>query len=180
MLHYGLNRIQGMVLLIVLIFLQISFMLGLYLMQDSFISQKLSQFIWKKTNMLITAEYVLQQIEQDILRRNTGCHIHVLNSHELMNKPLEWWQSKACPGIYNGYPYYYIFEKLIEDPCADIGQNIPYQTALYFRITLLLIDLQNNVREILQSTIIKPDNANQQCKGRYYSKLPGRQSWRSF
>lgn len=175
---YG-NKQTGIILLTVLVFLQILSMLGIYALQSGFLQQTTSHQRWRKQLQLQNAEQRLKQIETKNIE---NCVIPYTNRSLISMQPLDWWRSRVgCTEQTVDYLYYYFFEALGESPCAYIDEPQINKSVYYFRVTLLLIsEINSDDKQILQSTIIKMDNALRKCEGKLHRVIPGRQMWRAF
>lgn len=175
----------GLALITALIFLQIIAILGLYAVQSAIQAEKMSRLDWRQNINFMAAEQVLQLVESNLLRGIPDCVIPVIPQDEMIKKSLSWWQSPArCAGNFQLFQYYYVVEKLGIDACANIDQfnTSDYKNCAiaYFRITLLIIDKNIDTRELLQSTVVTPDNAVLSCTGDHHRLTLGRQMWREL
>lgn len=175
--------------MIILLFLQISIILGLYIVQSSLLAQKMSRGQWQRHEALFMAENLLHEIEVNLIDNFRKCFIPIMSGSELLTKNLDWWQSSiSCAGVLDKkFKYYYVIEALGEDACADVEPfaainilNNLNKAVYYFRITLLIMDVKNNTRELLQNTIIKLDNALHECSGRRHPVTLGMQAWHTL
>ena len=171
------NKQDGIILLTVLLFMQIFMMIGIYAMQSGFLMQMTTATFNKNMLRMQKAEEVLFNIEQtNPIQR---CLIAAISREELISQPIEWWLQTGCQGKIEKYQYVYLFELLPEDPCAYLNTNEKGRSAYYYRVTLQIFsDKNRNDKQILQSTIIKMDNAKQICTGIFHQIVAGRQSWR--
>lgn len=174
MLHYVKYKTSGFALVTVLLFMQILALLGLYSLEHVLLAEKMTQAYYQKNHTFNLAESALNLAE---FRAPCG-EIPLIDSHELAARPLSFWQTVSCGGIFPGLQYYYVTEFLGADSCADIEyQNA---TALYFRVTLMAVLIKQNARVILQSIIVKPDDAKKDCRGIHHTVKAGRQAWRTL
>jgi len=176
---------SGLALITALIFLQIIAILGIYAVQSTIFAEKMSRLAWQHNQSVTAAEYVLHLAETQAQAGIAECVIPTTSSNELVSKPLSWWQSfKDCAGNFQLFEYYYVIEKLGEDGCAYIKlanyEMLNKYSANYSRITLLLTDKKNEVREMLQSTLVTLDNARLNCDTGYHPVVLGRQAWREL
>ncbi len=169
----------GMALITVLIFLQLLAMLSLYALEASWLEMKMSRNTWQYHEASIAAENALNKVEDKLMQQTSNCLITVTSSNELLSRPLTWWQSIACTGQFNLLRYYYVIEDLEEDSCADVRQD--KEVAHYYRVTLLSVSKKiSDQRILLQSTVIKQDNAKEACAEDHHTVSIGRQMWREL
>lgn len=174
MWHYVNKSQSGWILLIVLLFLQIISLLGFYIVQTSLFAHKVSGSQWRKQELFMHAEQLLYDLAENF---SVYCIVPQISSNELLMKPLSWWQStNTCAGSLEHNDYYYIVEFLGEDVCASEMED-QTNVAHYFRITLLMLDKKNDIRERLQITSIKLDNASYACRGPQRHIVAGMQTW---
>ena len=144
MLHCANRKTKGFVLIIVLVFMQIFAMLSLSILENHTLATKMSRAFHDKHLLFETAEKFLQSIENAISISYPYCEISVTEMSVLLMQSLDWWRESGCEEQGEKLKIYYVYEILQE--------NI-------LRITIQVIDLQNNAKEILQSTLVKIDNA---------------------
>jgi hypothetical protein len=160
------GRDKGIALVTVLLFLQILTLLGLYLLESTSWSDKLTREYWYKHIIFQVAEQKLSE-----LNFLEVCRINPIPPEVLITSPLEWWEEHACQEQFTQGKYYYIYENLSTVLCQEGGN------ANYFRTTLLIYTKNQEVREILQNTIVKIDNANRVCHIDHQTIVEGRQGW---
>lgn len=176
------NNQSGFALIIVLIFLQIIALLGIYSVESVIQAEKMSRLNAKQVLTFIQAEQILSLIEKNFLKTIPSCIIPQTPPSVLMSEPFNWWQSQErCAGIFQLFQYYYVIEKLDVDACIKMTFLDPdrHDIGKYYRITLLTIDKKNEAREMLQSTIITLDNTLQRCDSDEDIFI-GRQMWREL
>jgi hypothetical protein len=165
---------SGVALITVLIFLEILTLLTLYSLHASLWETRITNQYWNKHLLRENAFTTLANIENE---SSTSCQILPLPAAELKLKSIAWWQSNACAGKIKSYNYYYVIEGLGIDPCARVQAD----AAVYYRISLLLkSSLHSEERIILQSTFVKPEATDQDCKFKLRSLAAGRQSIREI
>lgn len=175
MLLYVKQKYHGVVFFTVLIFFQLITAIGLYLLQANFISKKVNTAYWQHYDLFLVARERLQFIESTHLTELNACHMGVMTEVELLSKSFNWWQDHACTGKIDGISYYYVIESLNNTSCIKLYNSLePIQ---YFRVTLLIYSKNKVFREILQSVVIKLDNAMRDCVDGNHVYL-GRQSFR--
>lgn len=168
---------EGIVLITVLLFMQLFTILGLFALQNGFLAKLSSYAFYQQDKHRRQIEQILIQVEINWI---PACLIPAISRDELLIKPLDWWKSREmCTGQKNQLQYYYAIENLGEDPCAYRGDQIS-KSAYYFRVTVLTFLEHQKTKELLQSTIIKMDNAVRKCEGQPHPIIPGRQSWRKL
>jgi hypothetical protein len=180
---FSLNKQSGLALILALIFLQILAILGLFSIENSIETEKMSRLAWQQSSIFFIAEQKLNAIEMLLQKNLPNCLIPVISENALLTKPLNWWRSVGCTGQIQDFEYYYLIEKLDIDPCAELkslnkmtSQN---STLQYLRISLLMLNTKNESKEILQSTIITLDNTKPlACNGPHHVVALGRQMWR--
>ncbi len=178
MLRYVKRKSKGIVLFTVLIFFQLITLLGLYLLQTSFLSKKLNITYWQYYSLFNLANERLQCIESSNLDELDACRIPVMTQVDLLSKTFDWWQNHACAEQINNISYYYVIESLHNTGCIKLPNNL-WEPIKHLRITLMVHSKNKVFREILQSVVIKLDNAMHDCADDYYSDVYlGRQSLR--
>jgi len=172
------HREQGLVLIIVLIFLQILFLLGWSALTMNTLEIKMNRRIWQHFIMQNLAEQALMNAQRQIDEHLQDCMIAVTD--DLAKKPVDWWQAfPSCTDNFQTFAYYYLIEPLGEDPCAyvdDKGQEVSVD---YFRLNLLGLSQTHAISVRLQSTFIKPHvGATLGCHEAMHRVTIGRQMWR--
>lgn len=183
MLHSALSNSQcGIALIIVLLFLQIMTMLGLYSLSSSLLSEKMNAESWQKESTIIIMDELLHAIAIKLQNEIPHCVIMKNDSLNLLVESMDWWQSSiTCGGHFQQAQYYYVIEPLGEDPCAQIEGNDMRQLAVhYFRITLLTMVKKTNIKIILQSTVTRLFNRIAQCGRASHAVDLGQQTWREI
>lgn len=166
-------KITGSALLSMLLFLQIFTLLGLYMAADSLLELKESATFWQKQTALLSAEYALRQVENQLLTQEPVCMLPNIAPITLAAQSLSWWQSSVtCHVSYRGARYFYVVESLDHDACALVNP-VQKMSAHYYRVTLLGLP----VKLILQSTMVKEDYSAKICEGNVHSVAMGRQRW---
>lgn len=169
------QRISGMVLIIVLVFLQIFSILGLCALQSAWMEEKMAGMSWAALHTEILTENALEKAINELEQYSVLCQIESTALAELSAAPLSWWQSNGCAGQSDSFQYYYVVEHLGENVCAAIEKTEEI-SADYYRITVL--GLQNKSRKILQATTVLSSGHKVMCEGSVQSVSLGRQSWR--
>lgn len=178
MSRYVRKKYQGVVFFTVLVFFQLITILGLYILQSNFLTKKLNSTYWQHYVLLSIANERLQFIESMELTEFDACQIELTSQFDLLSKTLDWWENHGCKGRIEEKSYYYVIELLNDMGCIkwnNLGKPIKH-----FRITLLVNSKNKVIREILQSVVIKLDNAMHDCVDDYYQVYLGRQSLRRF
>lgn len=174
-----INREKGLVLIIVLIFLQVLFLLGWCALQMNTLEIKMNHDAWVQFSMRSLSEQALSKVEMQIDGNLQNCKIPVTG--DLSTKSISWWQSvSSCAGNFQTFAYYYRVELLGEDPCAYLENEGQQVSVDYFRLTLLGLLETNKTTLLLQSTFIKPHvGATLGCHETAHHVTMGRQMWRS-
>lgn len=172
MSQYIKKKYYGVVFLSVLIFFQLITLLSFYLLQANFISKKMNTAYWQHDILYRFAKGHLQYIESNHLSED--CYIDVMTQFDLLAKPFNWWLDRACAEKIDEISYYYVIEVLNNTACIKLN-SVPIN---YFRITLVAYSKNKVFREILQSVVIKLDNAIRECANDDVNVDLGRQSLR--
>lgn len=167
----------GLILPIILVFLQILVLLILYTFGASVLATKTSHQLWQKELFLSDLTHILQVIEDDISRQMPVCVIAETPLEILQNEPESWWETQSCVGNFHTIHYYYVVEPLGEDLCAHI-ENAKGQVADYYRISLYGVDNQSGSKILVQSTQVIPLAELQKCTDHVHIVLRGQQTWR--
>ena len=177
MLPFANKSLSGIVLVSLLLFLQIFIIIDLYILQSSILSEKISFEYRNKQLIFVVTEQLIKTIETNLTFQLPACLIETTSTDLLLTKSIDWWRSSiSCKGKKKQFDYYYVVESLGQDACAEVRDK----AANYFRITLLVHASKNDLREILQTTIIKLDNTKSDCKGIHHTVAIGRQQWRTL
>lgn len=176
MSQYVKQKYQGLVLFSVLIFFQLITILGLYVLQSSLLSKKMSMAYWQHYVLFLIANERLRLIESSHLEEFDSCRIDVMTRVDLSSKSMKWWQDHSCTEKIDEISYYHVIEPLNTTACTMLDNvAVPIK---YFRITLLAYNKNKVFREILQSVVIKLDNVMRDCVNDYSDVYLGRQSLR--
>lgn len=170
--HSQLTTQDGFLLLSILILILILSLFGLYALVSAGLSIKMQTDAWEENNLRSTANAILNSIEKKIDVENVNCFIHTGNPNFFTTRPLTWWETYSCTGIFKHIHYFYVIEDLGIDACAKTFTPRPgtvkqghdqeqvhqppqdFENIQYYRITLLsLIPNRSNI--ILESTIAK-------------------------
>lgn len=174
----------GLVLIAALIFLQVIAILGIYAVESALQAEKMSRLDWQQNTIFAISEQILRLVENHAQQDISNCLIPMMPQDDLLSKTLDWWQLPShCAGNFQLFQYYYVMEKLGGDPCADIVHfDLPLKRslAMYYRISLFILDKKHEAKEILQSTLITLDNAVLSCEGNHHPVFLGRQMWREL
>lgn len=173
------HKQKGLVILLVLVFMQLLALLNWYAIQSVFLLEKLSKNAMFSETLYYQAKQELSHAETLLMLNLPDCMIPVTDVNQLQLKPLDWWTAKSCSGNFQSIQYYYVVESLMTDACAIIDQ-VQNTSAAYFRITVFLYSTVNGAKIFMQSTLVRPNVSQQPCKGVPHPILPGRQSWREL
>lgn len=163
---------QGFALVTVLLFLQILTLLGLYALQQSRLTFKMTDNYFQHQLLVNAAESALKIAENSA----PVCQKSIMNREELLSQPFSFWQSLPCKGMINGFSYYYITEALGSDACIAILSQAGI--ANYFRVTVLTTSSHQTIKVLLQTILVKPVYSSEICHGPHHSVSLGRQTWR--
>lgn len=178
---YCINSQKGFALICVLVFIQLFVILTLYSLESSAWETKITRHYREKYLLQNAAEASLKQAETSLDQAKLTCQIPAISASKLLTQPIEWWQSKSCIGNFALFHYYYVIEFAGRDDCAYIEHKSPDSVANYYRVTLLLTDLKNSTRVMLQSSVIMPDAAAEvTCNSTRHPVAEGRQSWQEI
>ena len=171
-----MKKQNGYILFLVLLFMQLCAVLGLYALDSSIIQAKIEHQLTDKYHFTHVLEAVLKGIENS---STTSCFIEVIQAGKLSQYPLSWWQEQTCTGNFQTIQYYYVLESLGEDPCAVVARKKGI-TANYYRVTLRGSSNQDEKRVLLQSVFIQSNLSPHQCDSVKHTVMLGRQSLRAF
>src|SRR5579871_5487006 len=126
-----MHHLRGFILLIVLVFLQIFALMGLYALTQASLSMKRNNTLWERLVNLRLADKILKEIETNDVVESNNCNIPMTPSSELAVKPEWWWQFNTCRDNLRDIRYYYAVESMGSDACATIlngdkGTQIAY------------------------------------------------------
>jgi hypothetical protein len=178
-----LNKDRGYMLLTVIIFLQILACLGVYGLLSVSTSLRSSEHRMMRETNFLAAKQALREVERAVMVEGVTCLIPVTLSSDLANKPLDWWQQKACYMYQPNYSYYYVIEWLQDDECGLIGKYNENHilTAKYYRITLFTVFADMKAAKlILQSTLAKASINPLSCFNKTHLVISGMQMMREL
>lgn len=169
---------QGFVLIIMILFLQIMALMGLYVLNSSILETKISNQLARRNSLIIQSEKNFLTVEADVMKKQPACVVPVVTSQQMKIQLVD--GVSSCHLSDNNYDFYYMIEALGMDTCAYID-NVD-QHADYYRISLLGVDKQSEGAIFLQSTLIKPGSSikgmNSDCQEGMRRVRIGRQMWR--
>lgn len=170
---------SGYILFIVLIFLQIFCLLGLYELSSIMSLLKTDSQSWERKKLLLHLHSVLHHLENNFLKQEINCLIPVIAPSLLIKKSSAWWNQHACHNI----KFNYVVEFLGENACAIVGMNSNNETlsAKYYRITLM--DLSAKIAHsnlLLQSVIATTNNKVLACFDKPFQAVLGEQMLREL
>lgn len=179
--HFKKTSVQAFILPIVLFFMQLFALLGLYGLQAARIGFIANRDAWQYKQYKNTALAALSAVESKLMTDKITCQIPVTAPVILSKKSLEWWESTSCSGNLAGNQYHYLLEFLGKDACAVIAPSNTESIAEYYRITLLLLpEKRINMKVILQSTVAIAVSKMPACQERTHFVKVGRQMWRQL
>jgi Tfp pilus assembly protein PilX len=174
-------HLKGFTLFVVMIYLQLFSLLGLFGLMTGTIAIKSVQQSRMKSELLIKADSILAEIEAQSIAEITHCNIEQRIPSSLADESGEWWRQHACEGRFAALQYDYVIEPLAVDICgrADKSVEIHSLAAVYYRITLRLRPSnETQVIRMLQSTIVQLEDKHMPCQGEYHRVRLGRQMQR--
>lgn len=170
---------NGYVLLIVLIFLQLITLLGLFGLETCAIELKMNGQIYERLQLSQLAKQALSLLEDTV--EYSSCIIP--QTDWIDRRSGEWWLQYACSDNLSGFRYYYVIEKLGNDPCGLIGNvNNQSVSANYYRTTLRALPTDKKAPALmLQSVVAKPnDDVHNICLYATHHVKEGRQTLREL
>lgn len=173
----------GFVLPIILVFVLIFSMLSLHALSNTTMMFRLNQQLWLKEKALLTAKYILRNIETQINTVVSQCSIPVISPNELARKTNSWWQINFCSGNLSGNQYYYAVESLGKDNCGVVIQHASQILAVaeYYRVSILFLPSNlANGKIILQSIVAMPNDKVLACNDQLHVVVSGQQMWREL
>ncbi len=164
----------GIVLILVLVFMQLIAMLSWCALANVLVTLKSTETIFERQRFFNIALIILHQAESQLITEIPTCLINPSEENQLVAKPLDGWQSaKTCAGNFQKLKYYYVVEPLGDDPCASIENT--QAAAAYFRMTFLFRSNSGNAKFFLQSVVIRPSDLRKLCQGPQHLVKMGRQ-----
>lgn len=161
----------GMALFSTLFFMQILAILGLYTLEKSFMLSKMVRVNLSALQNENVAQMVLAQIEKKLQNQESRCLVSPLGDEKLLSALNS---KQACVGEWRLFSYRYVVEFLTQDSCALIADQ---GVAQYLRVTLLVNAPREQVRTVLQSTLITPSVSHERCATEPRAVAVGRVSW---
>ncbi len=173
--------VQAFILPIVLFFIQLFALLGLYGLRMAKIEFTANRDEWQYEQYKRIAANALARVEDKLMTEKMTCTIPITSSLDFVKNPIEWWQAMSCSGNLAGNQYYYLLEFLGEDSCAVIvAADGKESAAEYYRVTLLLLpEKKMNAKILLQSTVAMTGKIPS-CRERVHLVKVGRQMWRQL
>lgn len=161
-----------------LLFLQLTTLLGLYLIESSGIATRLAQDTVGQHQIQTFLENELNRQAKKNLQAWQDCMFSHLSMMELKKQPIEWWQSHACVNedAHAGVYYYYLVESLGTDSCAYIN-ILPHNAVDYYRIVLMARRQFVFERIMIASTWAAVSFSSLSCETVTHEVFSGRQSW---
>ena len=178
----GNEKIRGYILVVVLLFLQIFSLIGIYM--DRHASQIIRKQAdnWEEYLKQSVAEKISRGIEKNIYYGMDSCVLPVMSPAEWRKKSISWWEHHTCSDSDIKIRYHYAIEYLGWDACAVINTNSDLLTKTgYYRVTLMLMELNKvNANYLLQTTVAVPANETTICKDKIHIVQEGRQMQREL
>lgn len=172
-----MKKINGAILLVILIFLQIFSLFSLLELTAVASLFKYNREHWQNSKNQYQALTMLTKVENYTSEHIDDCIIPITPVQELRQLPTTWWQENGCYGKYSQFSYYYVLELLGDDPCSVIKMLNKELAAIFYRISLVLIFPDAN-KIFLQSTIAIPHDFTADCKNQSHVISSGRQMLR--
>lgn len=170
-----IRKAKGIVLIIVLVYMQCLALMSIYTLTHYQLQLRLSSQAQLRTRMLQATEALLKPSATLFLE---DCPIAKTAWQSLWRQSVAWWQAQACAGNFQDFRYYYVVETLANDPCASVTETL---TARYYRLSLRVIAQQDaNMKVIVQTTWVAGEKATAVCQGIRHSVPSGRQMWREL
>ncbi len=165
---------RGIVLWIVLVFI---FLISACMMEEIlFVSKKIlfNYRHFQQDASYVKVEQVMITLARQPIKNSHFCFVPRLSTKNLIQLPLNFWETHACSwqAEIKGY---YLIEQLEQDDCAMLDDS---SVAQYYRINFLLLDAQKKPERIFQSTFIQPVNAQNACSNQAHFVHPGYQMMR--
>lgn len=158
-----MNKTKGFILIIVLVFLQIFSLIGLFNISTVTHVMKSNSHLYQGYCLRLKSRQFLQTLEREI---KPECIIPITPAPLLGKKPLSFWQVNACHANVDGIRYDYSVEWLGDDACAVMENG---SQARYYRLTL------KTGHYLLQSTLAQPISTQKACEGKAHLLQAGRQ-----
>lgn len=165
---YHTKFLNGYVLLVVLIYLQLIALLTLAILQQ----EKNYMHSFAKSELMREQHQQLKDL-LPTLNVDEYCSIATTNPKQITAQATNWWNRHACTLQTNLYQIQYVIEDLKTDVCAVIAKN-KIAIANYYRITLRLTSAEANIASIMQAIIVKPTPmTGQVCQNNMHIVQPG-------
>lgn len=156
-----MKNVQGYVLLIVLLFLQLFLLLSFGTLEEVILDQKLLSDQKGRRQLLKAAENQMESLLPAVSQWSFKC----------LNACIE----KRSPWIFS-----YVVETLGVDPCAIIRGSSQTQAA-YYRLKLRVTREKNRGQTVfLQATVVSESSLQEHCEERLHSVDLGPQSWQEL
>lgn len=171
---------QGYALMIILIFMQIMAMQGLYSMNRLRLSTHVNNDYWESQTERMRLNSSLSEIESQLLIDNPSCVIPTISPATLAKQSYVWWLAQGC--VFSKHQLY-VVEALGKDHCASIEKisNKQQVEAFYYRITLAEFKQTNHGPIIIfQSTLVKESDDPISCASTPHTVARGRQMMREI
>ncbi len=171
-----LEKEEGMILIVVLIFLSLISLLVVMSSEMSALEQRMSLNQLRYNQNFQAALAGLKQGEYSLLNGSSACEVALISRNDLLAKSDNWWRSSAtCHGNFANHPFQYVIEDLQIDPCAIISDH---QGVKFWRITSHAEQSKKyGTMTILQETIAAPFKSEEECHDKIRPISDVRQSW---
>lgn len=171
---------HGYVLFVVLIFLQIFILSGLYYLGSALNMLRSARYYLQQELMFAVANQRLRELENLL---PTNCLFSLTAATKLGSASQAWWEKEGCVGDSAGFRYYYVIESLGLNGCALIKNinNNQLLAAKYSRVTLAMFaPAPSYAKIVIQSTVVSGSNHPANCDESVYQMNAGRQMWRQL
>lgn len=173
MLRY--DKSKGYVLFMMILFLHIFSLMSVYELSILKLSLKTNNFRSNRNSSFLHANQALISVEKNIIPHLKFCKLKILNTQDIKQNSISWWQEHACHDNLGKNHYYYFATYLNSDPCVILNNdNNHIITIDYYRVTLALFDAQ---KVILQSIIAVSSGMKDKCQQALHQVFLGRQMW---
>lgn len=169
--------VQGYVLLMMLVYMQIFSLLAMQVTADIIYQKKAAMHRHSIYQLRRQAIRVLSDIDR---MTDTSCNINKMSPARLAMQDIRWWRRRGCYLNRREIEYFYVREVLGDDDCATIiTPNKQQFTVRYYRNTLLqVVALTPESTVLLQDTIAVAGPVPPVCSLKLKQVKSGRQMLR--
>lgn len=175
----NLSKINGLILISVLIFINLIILLVMIGFIFSELQLRMSNNQLQRGRVMQVAQFGLKAARLQMQQHPLNCQIAILSTHDLSIKSASWWHSaQTCHGKFNQLNYYYVVEPLQVNNCLYFDGS---SAVKYWRITVRAEQAAGNkAAAILQETVALPAKQTQACPTTRYKLFSYEQSWRQL